>query len=663
MSGAEMLSRGRRALQWRFEEVATPRRSAPAADWTLHSPLPSIAAPAVDRISVLASAAAATLGVGRVLNLRKAAYGPALGWNADPKTGVVAPLSHGKRIDYRDASLVGDIKYLWEPNRHLHVVTLAQAYALTGDADYVRALGRHIGSWIEQCPHPLGPNWASSLEAGIRLINWSYSWRILGDVRSLGCRGFLPWDEWLRSIYQHLHFVTHFYSGHSSANNHLIGEAAGVYVGGLTWPFWPEVARWRTEAREVLIRECERQIAPDGVSREQSTAYQQFVFELLAIPALAARTVSDDMPDRYIARLARMAEFVSAIIDPDGQVPQIGDGDDALVVGLQPDAHGCAQRSLLWLAAALSGRGSLAASAGPMPDRVKWLLAGVPPTPLAAETTDCARSSAGSGPTIRSFAAGGYHVLRTGTEASPAIRAVFDTGPLGYLSIAAHGHADALSILLWIDEREFLIDCGTYSYHAEPEWRDYFRGTSAHNTVTIDGQNQSVSGGNFMWLRHAHARCLGSHVDAAQAAVRGCHDGYHRLRGRPVHEREIAIAASGRTAHVRDRIEGRGKHLVEMFWHFAEPCEVRLDGAVVHASRDGRTLRLEPDRDDLSAGMLRGSERPKGGWISRNFGERSPCSTVVWRFHMTRPFEVTTVMTFSRATTLRVAQSEPCEAS
>ena len=98
---------------------------------------------------------------------------------------------------------------------------------------------------------------------------------------------------------------------------------------------------------------------------------------------------------------------------------------------------------------------------------------------------------------------GGYIVM--GGE---GCHLVFDAGPLGYLGIAAHGHADALSFCLAIDDAWWLVDPGTYAYHSAPEWRSYFRGTSAHNTIRVNGNDQSQMGGAFMWLRKAHATVL-----------------------------------------------------------------------------------------------------------------------------------------------------------
>src|ERR671935_55249 len=93
-------------------------------------------------------------------------------WIRDPKTGIEAPLAYGKTLDYRNPDIVGDIKYLWEPNRHLHFATLAQAYALSGRRAYYDALAEQLDSWLIACPYGRGPNWSSALEASIRLANW-----------------------------------------------------------------------------------------------------------------------------------------------------------------------------------------------------------------------------------------------------------------------------------------------------------------------------------------------------------------------------------------------------------------------------------------------------------------------------------------------------------
>ena len=162
-------------------------------------------------------------------------------WNRDCRTGIIAPLHFGKTLNYRDETIVGDIKYLWELNRHLELVTLAEAFYLTSDMHYANGVKALLESWFEQCPYPLGPNWTSSLEHAVRIVNWSVVWHLLGGDDSplfVGAEGTSFRQAWLRSIYRHLHFICGHFSRHSSANNHLMGEYMGLFIGSNTWPFW-----------------------------------------------------------------------------------------------------------------------------------------------------------------------------------------------------------------------------------------------------------------------------------------------------------------------------------------------------------------------------------------------------------------------------------------
>jgi hypothetical protein len=238
MDKAELVYRMRQAVRSRAEShgwgraAEPPRvRDADGAPWIAAVSRQFDAAPYV--------VAAERILAGRfdVFALRNAPLGFPPQWNRDPKTGTVAPLVFGKRLDYRDERIVGDIKYLWEPSRHLQMTTLAQAYHLSGDLRYACGVQDLLTSWLDQCPYPFGAHWASSLELAIRLVNWSVSWHLLGGLDSplfKGEEGVRFRDRWLQSVYQHCHFIDGYFSRHSSANNHLFTELLGLYVGALT---------------------------------------------------------------------------------------------------------------------------------------------------------------------------------------------------------------------------------------------------------------------------------------------------------------------------------------------------------------------------------------------------------------------------------------------
>src|SRR5690606_4456687 len=230
----------------------------------------------------------------------------------------------------------------------------------------------------------------------------------------------------------------------------------------------------------------------------------------------------------------------------------------------------------------------------------------------------------------RAFPHGGYYVLGRSFGAPDEVRAVFDAGPLGFLSIAAHGHADCLSMTLSVAGREQLVDPGTYVYHAEREWRDYFRGTAAHNTVRVDGVDQSRIGGQFLWLEKAKARLERFESTDDHDDVVAFHDGYTRLADPVRHERRVRFDKRADLLEIVDRLVCKGEHVVERFWHFAEDCRVALDGSSA-ISDDGKVrLRLEIDENDVEAVLRNGSTQPIGGWVSRGFRRKSPAPTLVY---------------------------------
>jgi hypothetical protein len=175
-----------------------------------------------------------------------------------------------------------------------------------------------------------------------------------------------------------------------------------------------------------------------------------------------------------------------------------------------------------------------------------------------------------------------------------------------------------------------LIDPGTYSYHAQKEWRDYFRGTAAHNTVRVDGLNQSVPGGSFLWLRHATAICLRFDIERECDVWEGMHDGYQRLTDPLIHYRSIVFQKTSNLIQVKDRLVCGNKHQVELFWHIAEKCSIEIDGNEVLIQNDGVVVRMVMPRSEWQPQCVVGQEKPPLGWVSRRFDEKTPAPCIVW---------------------------------
>ncbi|HEX6639117.1 MAG TPA: heparinase II/III family protein, partial [Steroidobacteraceae bacterium] len=471
MSGAEVAHRLARRLRTISENFAS--HDAPPADLQARDLrfLPPFIAPAPD--ALIAAADRVLAGRYSFFDLEDCELGDPPQWNRDPLTQRAAGTRKASTIDYRDEREVGNIKYLWEPNRHLHLPQLAQAHALTGDARYALAVQRQIDSWIEQCPVGRGPNWVSPLELGIRLINWSLTWQLMGGFRSrlfATPEGEQFRDRWLASVYQQARMIAGNLSRYSSANNHLVGEAAGVYVAASTWPLWPAITEWGNRCRRVLEEECLRQNAPDGGNREQAFAYQTFVLDFLLLAGLAARARGEDFSPLYWRRIELMIDFLASLTDVAGRLPMVGDADDGMVVKLAAEPGFSAHGSLIATGAVLFNRADLAAKAGALDGKTATLL-GVEAVRRLAHLKVRGRHRFRP---RQQFAESGYYLLGAGFDTPDEVRLLADAGPLGYLSIAAHGHADALAFVLNIGDREILVDPGTYAYHTDPAWRRYF---------------------------------------------------------------------------------------------------------------------------------------------------------------------------------------------
>lgn len=632
MTPVEISHRVMRALSANAERIGLffGPQSVPVPDLAVGTRCWIHAAAGVDVARYTAAADRVAAGKLDVFALRNVDLGSPPRWNQDPKSRIVAPLRFGKLLDYRNPRLVGDIKYLWEPNRHLHLVTLAQAYALSGDAAYLKVIRQHLESWFDSCPSRMGPNWSSALEAAIRLINWSVTWQLTGGLGSPlfeGAQGERLRQRWLDSVYQHAQFVRGHFSRHSSANNHLIGEASGLFLATLTWPHWPAAGDWRSTAKAVLEAEARRQVAPDGVNREQSVAYQHFVLDFLLLCLLAGKQNGIWFSVTYESRVEAMLEYLASIMDVSGNVPMFGDSDDGQVVRLAPGDDFSSYRSLLATGAIVFRSGEFKRKAGSLDDKTRWLI---------GEQAD-ALFDAQSLPTVESpprqcFPVGGYYILGSDLETANEVRLIVDAGPLGFRTIAAHGHADALSFTLSVDGLEFLIDPGTYAYHTQSAWRRYFRGTSAHNTVQVDAQDQSESGGNFMWLKKARAGCSLWESTPEADLFEGWQDGYQRLADPVMHRRRILLHKASRLVSIEDSLHMAAPHAVELFFHCSEHCQVEpVPGGYV-LRQAGKTLRLTlPGIKGASTQVHTGSVAPILGWVSRRFDEKLPAPTIAWQ--------------------------------
>ena len=547
-------------------------------------------------------------------DLDEVQVGNPVDWNRDHAAGIAAPMTFAAGIDYRDHRVTGDAKVVWELNRHHHFVVLARAYRATGRTEYAAEVVAQLESWLDQNPYGYGMNWRSPLELGVRLVNWVWALDLIAGSSAIrppvGARI-------LHAIRLHVWDVARKYSRGSSANNHLVGEACGVFVAASYFRQLPDAERLRDYSQSILAREIHAQTYPSGASREQAFGYHVFVLQFFVYAGLVARWSGRDFDEAYWKRLEAMFDFAAAMCEG-GPPPTFGDADDGYVLDL-----GNAPRDVEALGAVGAMLFGGRASSIP-PERVetvRWLFS----WPAAVARPSVSRAGA-----LRSRSVGdaGYYLLQWGApEDRDRVSVLFDCGELGFGALAAHGHADALSFTLRAFGVDVLVDPGTYDYFTYPEWRRYFRSTRAHNTVAVDDQDQSVMLGSFLWGRRAAARCTEWRPVAGGGRVAGEHDGYTRLTDPVRCLRRLTLDQASRTLVIDDEIEALGRHSLTVRFHLAEPCDARQEGNRIDIDFGaGRATLILDGR--LRVGLVRAGDARSGGWVAPGYHRKLPSWTV-----------------------------------
>ncbi|MGH3220452.1 MAG: alginate lyase family protein [Streptosporangiaceae bacterium] len=621
MSPAEMAWRARdQAIQaaWSRRQVTQERLGTagpPGGARVFRAVLPpgtAAAVPEEAKAAILTSADRLLAGEWEVLGVvRTDMVRP--DWFADPVTGRRSdPGRYAFRVDHRSEEQVGNVKQVWEISRLQHLTLLATAWFLTGDDRYATRVADHLRSWWRENPFLSGINWTSGIELGVRLISLVWLRRLLDDWPGVAD---LFEDDGLavRQIRWHQKYLAAFPSRGSSANNHVIAEAAGQLAASCAFPWFPESGRWRNRSARLLERELIRNTFPSGIGRELASDYQCFVAELGFLAAVEAEVSGQPLGLPMWERLCAMADSAAALVDGRLRPPRQGDSDEgrAVLLGAPVDNR---WPSLLALADALVGR--LSWWPQPPADAGSCIISALAGTKRHIVGRPSRRPSR--------FADAGTTLLRTTGENEIWCRC--DGGPHGYLSIAAHAHADALSVEVRHAGVDILADPGTYCYHGEPAWRSYFRSTIAHNTAELGGRSQSSEGGPFMWVRHARAREIDVVDDGDIARWTAQHDGYSSLDPPALHRRSVLLDRASRSIDIIDEIEG-GSHDIRLAFHLGPDIQAELDESCAvltwptAAAPGAARLELPPG---LRWTVHRGGTDPILGWYSPSLGRRVP---------------------------------------
>jgi len=537
-------------------------------------------------------------------------------WNVDFISGLEwrpVPVKDHNGIRF-DGS---DIKVPYELSRLQFLPVLGKAYVLTRDERYRQNAKHLLSYWIQNNPVGIGVNWSIAMEAALRAMSICFLLNLISPLR--------PEEEgWLERVTQSLwhHFVyveAHIEFSYLISSNHYLSNVVGLHCLS-QFLEGPSMVPKRRLYRRLVEAEIQRQVYEDGGDYEASIGYHALVAQMFTSALLLMRASKLAPDPSFLERLRRMYRMMDKLASPSGQLPNVGDCDDGRVELLLDDLQQMLllpvpERSSLRMSNLLGVGKCLFGGTHGSTEDAKW---------YGLTDANGVSSSAVSQPQacrqkVAIFPQSGIAIAKT-----EHAEVLFFAVPNGIFGKGSHTHNDKLSFVLRLDGEEVLCDSGTGCYTRDPEVRNRFRATAAHNSVLVDGEEQnSINRGQdglFCIGTQAEVTRIENRNENGDVLLRASHSGYKRLG--VMHTRTIHLPERKPMAIVQDQLVGAGTHRFEINFQLAPSWKVssveKLESEIRVRIWGGRELQVSlqgpgnvnGQKEDSSVSMTYGASTP-----------------------------------------------------
>lgn len=532
-----------------------------------------------------------------------------------------------------------DVKVPWELSRLQFLPVLGKAHCLTGRPEYRTVARRYLEDWIQKNPVGYGVNWMVAMEAALRGISMIFLLNLMWPLDATE----QDWKEKVtRSLWEHLVFIeSHLEFSHIVRGNHYLSNLLGL-LGLSLFLDAPGMARRRRRYRQLMETEILLQVHDDGGDYESSSGYHALVAQMFLTGHRLMCADGAGPSAAFSQRLARMFDWMHALADKNGRLPHIGDCDDGRVEYLNDDLEQMAfvnagSRDSLKIGSLMGlGEAMLGIKVSGRPNDFAWY--GLD-TPASGEPA--AATAGNSGMTL--LRRSGIAVIGQGSS-----DLIFLAVPNGIFGKGTHTHNDKLSVILRMGGEEVLCDPGTGCYTRDGAIRDRFRSTKAHNTATVDSQEQNripKSSMNFFSLgNEARVSELLLEEGGFSPRISASHSGYS---DRGVCHTRAVLWKSSHHVQFEDCFSGSGEHELEIRFHFG-PGWIPTEPSMTEA---GITCNLEGSRKILltvggQPGLVASREDSEVSWV---YGTRIPSSALKVRTRAVLPASLITNLNWNES--------------
>lgn len=391
------------------------------------------------------------------------------------------------KISFKYRNIPGDPKVIWEINKQQYLLDLAVAYNITNNSSYAEMILDEINEWISENKEYIGINWTSGLEIALRCLSWIYS---LSLIKAYLEQNNVSINHILHYIRIQAEFIYNKLSLYSSANNHLIGELTFL-IHSSFFIECKESKKWFNKSIKLLNKQTQFQFYEDGVNKEQSINYQVHTMELYFLTQYILKKNNLSLEESSLKILKNACFYLNNLSERDGTVFNIGDEDGGHIIKLQKNAPNVLE--ILQLGSIVLDDFEIYKNKEKVISNKNLILLGNQYLSFINSKSEYYASSQ----SYYLYEKGGMYI-RDFNLKNKKLKLSFDFGNIGMPPLNAHAHNDILAINININNKPFLVDAGTYKYHLDDGFRDYFRGVEAHNTISINNKNQFNLLGPFM---------------------------------------------------------------------------------------------------------------------------------------------------------------------
>ncbi|OBX21837.1 MULTISPECIES: alginate lyase family protein [Bizionia] len=545
-------------------------------------------------------------------------------WRKDYCNTITSPLNYYGNINRQDFEINGDVKFTLELSRLEFLPFLAFKYVENQDPIYLDKLENIVVEWTAQNPYLKSINWTSGIEIGIRSVNLIYTHSILNQFNLLSNTLDVIIKNNLACNYQYL---KNHLSLYSSANNHLMAELMGLNIISSYFKVpQKEALKWRN----MFYLEVENQINADGVHMELCSRYHAEVSDQILITVTflqqAGITLSENVMDIF-KTLFLFTEHLDYLSDE----TIFGDNDEGFVIN--PYFH----NNFSLYQSQLASSNYLFQTNFKVYQEIdfrNYLIFG----------SDFHIKNQTQNESDTLFETSGYCFMY---DHDNQTKLSFDVGTIGDHISAAHGHSDIFHFNFSTKGVPFLIDSGTYQYHSKYSfWRNYFRGITAHNTVSINNKNHATNNGRMSWINLPETIIDSFIKTNTKTVCQATTDAFKRFG--VTHSRSIDFNKTENNIEVIDQFIGNNNkiHTGDLFLHFHPNVKIeKIDDNKLKLSNNDVTVFMESELFRLVKITFGNTEEPLG-WFSNAFNVKQETTTLTCSFNFSKKHQTNILINY-----------------